>query len=167
VLLAVAMGEMLGWHPPDWIGWLELVLASPVVLWAGAPFFARAIASVRNRSPNMFTLIGLGVGVAYGFSLVATLAPGWVPETFRGHGGRVDVYFEPAAVIVTLVLVGQVLELRARAATGSALRALLKLQPAFARRVEGDVERDVPLAEVRQETSCASVLGRRCRWTAR
>ncbi len=148
-LLAVAMGEMVGWHLPGWIAWLELVLASPVVLWGGAPFFARAIASLRNRSPNMFTLIGLGVGVAYGFSVVATLAPGWFPEAFRGHGGRVDVYFEPAAVIVTLVLVGQVLELRARAATGSALRALLRLQPVFARRVEGDVERDVPLAEVR------------------
>jgi Cu+-exporting ATPase len=146
-LLAVAMGEMVGWHPPAWVGWVELLLATPVVLWAGAPFFARAIASVRNRSPNMFTLIGLGVAVAYGFSVVATLAPGWFPEAFRSHG-RVNVYFEPAAVIVTLVLVGQVLELRARAATGGALRALLKLQPAVARRVDGDVERDVPLAEV-------------------
>ena len=148
VLLVVAMGEMAGWHSPSWIGWVELLLATPVVLWAGAPFFARAVASIRNRSPNMFTLIGLGVGVAYGFSVVATLAPGIFPEAFRGHGGRVNVYFEPAAVIVTLVLVGQVLELRARAATGSALRSLLKLQPAVARRVEGDLERDVPLAEV-------------------
>ena len=146
-LLAIAMGEMFGWHPPPWIGWLELLLATPVVLWGGAPFFVRAIASVRNRSPNMFTLIGLGVGVAYGFSVVATLFPGWFPDTFRSHG-RVNVYFEPAAVIVALVLVGQVLELRARAATGGALRALLKLQPAVARRVEGVVERDVPLAEV-------------------
>jgi len=146
-LLAVAMGEMFGWHLPGWIDWLELVLATPVVLWAGAPFFARAIASVRNRSPNMFTLIGLGVGVAYGFSVVATVAPGWFPDAFRSHG-RVNVYFEPAAVIVALVLVGQVLELRARAATGGALRALLKLQPALARRVDGDAERDVPLAEV-------------------
>ena len=148
VLLVVAMGEIAGWKPPGWLNWLELVLATPVVLWAGAPFFVRAIASVRNRSPNMFTLIGLGVAVAYGFSVAATLFPGWFPDTFRGHG-RVNVYFEPAAVIVALVLVGQVLELRARAATGSALRALLKLQPASARRVEGDVERDVPLAEVR------------------
>jgi P-type Cu+ transporter len=147
-LLVVAMGEMFGWHVPPWIGWLELVLATPVVLWAGAPFFARAVASVRNRSPNMFTLIGLGVGVAYGFSVVATLFPGWFPDTFRSHG-RVNVYFEPAAVIVALVLVGQVLELRARAATGGAIRALLKLQPAVARRVEGTIERDVPLAEVR------------------
>jgi len=146
-LLVAAMGEMFGWHPPAWIGWLELVLATPVVLWAGAPFFIRAAASVRNRSPNMFTLIGLGVGVAYGFSVVATVAPGWFPDTFRSHG-RVNVYFEPAAVIVALVIVGQVLELRARAATGSALRALLKLQPAVARKVEGDAERDVPLAEV-------------------
>ncbi len=148
-LLAVAMGEMVGWHPPAWIGWVELLLATPVVVWAGAPFLARGLASVRNRSPNMFTLIALGVGVAYGFSVVATLAPAWFPEAFRGHGGRVGVYFEPAAVIVVLVLVGQVLELRARAATGGALRALLGLQPRFARRVEGDVERDVPLADVR------------------
>ena len=147
-LLAVAMGEMVGWHPPAWIGWVELVLATPVVLWAGAPFFARGLASLRNRSPNMFTLIALGVGVAYGFSVVATLAPGWFPEAFRGHGGQVPLYFEPAAVIVALVLVGQVLELRARAATGGALRALLGLQPRVARRVEGEVERDVSLAEV-------------------
>jgi Cu+-exporting ATPase len=146
-LLVVAMGDMFGWHPPSWIGWLELVLATPVVLWAGAPFFVRGAASVRNRSPNMFTLIGLGVGVAYGFSVVATVAPGWFPDAFRTHG-RVNVYFEPAAVIVALVLVGQVLELRARAATGGALRALLKLQPAVARRVDGDAERDVPLADV-------------------
>ncbi len=149
-LLGVAMAEMVGWHSPAWIGWVELLLATPVVAWAGAPLFARGLASVRNRSPNMFTLIALGVGVAYGFSVVATLAPGWFPETFRGHGGRVGVYFEPAAVIVALVLVGQVLELRARAATGGALRALLGLQPRFARRVEGDVERDVPLADVRR-----------------
>ena len=148
VLLVVAMGEMAGWKPPGWLNWLELLLATPVVLWAGAPFFVRALASVRNRSPNMFTLIGLGVAVAYGLSAAATFFPGWFPDTFRGHG-RVNVYFEPAAVIVALVLVGQVVELRARAATGSALRALLKLQPASARRVEGDVERDVPLAEVR------------------
>jgi Cu+-exporting ATPase len=148
-LLAGAMAQMVGWHPPQWSGWLELVLATPVVLWGGAPFFARALASFRNKSPNMFTLIGLGVGVAYGFSVIATLAPGWFPEAFRGHGGRVNVYFEPAAVIVALVLMGQVLELRARAATGGALRALLKLQPAVARRVEGQVERDVPLADVR------------------
>ena len=146
-LLAAAMGEMFGWHPPTWIAWLELLLATPVVLWAGAPFFARAAASVRNRSPNMFTLIGLGVGVAYGFSLMATISPGWFPDTFRSHG-RVNVYFEPAAVIVALVLLGQVLELRARAATGGALRALLKLQPAVARRVDGGAERDVPLADV-------------------
>jgi len=147
-LLAFAMAEMLGWLPFHWLNWLELVIATPVVVWAGAPFFHRGWASVRNRSLNMFTLIALGVGVAYAFSVVATLAPGLFPATFRNQSGVVGVYFEPAAVIVTLVLVGQVLELRARAQTGSALRALLNLQPKRAHRVEHGVERDVPLADV-------------------
>ena len=114
--------------------WIELALATPVVLWGGWPFFVRGWASVVNRSLNMFTLIALGVGAAYLYSVVATLAPGLFPASFRVHGGRSPVYFEPAAVIVVLVLLGQVLELRARSRTSSAIRALLGLAPKTARR---------------------------------
>jgi len=129
--------------------WIELALATPVVLWGGWPFFVRAWQSLVHRSLNMFTLIGLGVGVAYVYSLVATVAPGVFPPSFREEGGHVGVYFEAAAVIVTLVLLGQVLELRARGRTGAAIRALLGLAPATARRIEPDgAERDVPLEEV-------------------
>ncbi|HYJ46843.1 MAG TPA: heavy metal translocating P-type ATPase, partial [Pyrinomonadaceae bacterium] len=150
-LLFIAMGEMAGLHLEQLIsprarGWLELALASPVVLWGGWPFFVRAGQSIRNRSLNMFTLIGLGIGVAYIYSLVAALAPGIFPESFREMGGRVPVYFEPAAVIVTLVLLGQVLELKARSQTGAAIRALLGLAPKTARRIREDgAEEDVPL----------------------
>ncbi len=130
------------------MNWIELALATPVVLWCGWPFFTRAWASVVSGNLNMFTLIGLGVGAAYGFSVVATLAPGVFPASFRS-GGTVAVYFEPAAVIVTLVLLGQVLELRARSRTSAAIRNLLGLTPATARRVEADgSEHEVPLAEV-------------------
>jgi len=154
-LFALAMGGMLTAlaHavPAAVRSWLELALASPVVLWGGWPFFVRFRDSIANRSPNMFTLIGLGVAVAYGYSLVAVLAPGIFPAAFRGHGGAVAVYFEPAAVIVTLVLLGQVLELRARGRTGAAIRALLKLSPKRARRLraDGGGEDDVPLDEIR------------------
>ena len=151
-LFALAMGAML---PGDPLGHLvsaglhngiELALATPVVLWGAWPFFVRAWRSLVNRHLNMFTLIGLGVAVAYGYSVVATLAPGLFPPAFRGHGGRVAVYFEAAAVIVTLVLVGQVLELRARSQTGAAIRALLGLAPKTARRLRDDGgEEDVPL----------------------
>ncbi len=131
-----------------WMPWIELLLATPVVLWAGWPLFERGWASVVNRSLNMFTLIALGTGVAYVFSLVATVAPGLFPETMRQHG-VVPVYFEPAAFIVSLVLLGQVLELRARARTRGALKALLGLVPKTARRIEKDgSEHDVPLAQV-------------------
>jgi Cu+-exporting ATPase len=130
--------------------WIELALATPVVLGGGWPFFARAWQSLVLRSPNMFTLIGLGVSVAYLYSLAAVLAPGAFPDSFRDAAGHVGVYFEAAAVIVALVLLGQVLELRARRRTGAAIRALLDLSPHTARRVEADgTERDVPLAEVR------------------
>jgi len=130
-------------------GLLELVLATPVVLWAGWPFFARMWTSLRTRRLNMFTLIGLGTGVAWLYSVAAVLVPGLFPDSARGHEGRVALYFESAAVIVTLVLVGQVLELRARARTGGAIRALLRLAPATARRVEpGGREADVPLDAV-------------------
>src|SRR5579883_903891 len=129
--------------------WVQLALATPVVLWGGAPFFARGWASIKARSPNMFTLIALGTGVAYGYSLVATFFPGLFPPSFRGHGGTVAVYFEAAAVITTLVLLGQVLELRARAKTGSAIRALLDLAPKTARLVCDDGgETDLPLDQV-------------------
>ncbi|MBN8739135.1 MAG: heavy metal translocating P-type ATPase [Xanthomonadaceae bacterium] len=127
---------------------LELVLATPVVLWAGWPFFERCIASLRHRSPNMWTLIGIGVAAAYGYSVVATLAPGLFPESFREHG-RVGVYFEAAAVIVSLTLLGQLLELRARSATSAAIKALLRLAPKTARRLNADgSEDDVALEQV-------------------
>jgi len=130
--------------------WLELALASPVVLWGSWPFFVRAVESVRRRSLNMFTLIGLGVAAAYGFSVVATALPGVFPASFRGPDGRPGVYFEAAAVIVALVLLGQVLELAARSRTGAAIRALLGLAPKLARRLRSDGgEEDVPLADVK------------------
>ena len=128
---------------------LELALATPVVLWAGWPFFVRAAESLVNRSLNMFTLIGLGVSVAYAYSVVATLFPALFPLRLRGHDGEVGVYFEAAAVIVTLVLLGQVLELRARSRTGAAIRALLGLAPKTARRIAPDgTEEDLPLDQV-------------------
>ncbi len=154
-LVALTMFDMLPGHPvSSALGygvrpWLELALAVPVCLWAGWPFYQRAWRSVVNRSPNMFTLIGLGVGVAFGYSTVATLAPELFPAAFRGADGAVPVYFESAAVIVTLILVGQVLELRARAHTGTAIRELMDLAPATARRIDaaGD-EHDVALDAV-------------------
>jgi P-type Cu+ transporter len=145
--LAWMIYEMFLGGPPL-NAWIQLVLATPVVLWGGHPFFERGWASIVNRSPNMFTLIGLGTGTAYLYSLIATIAPWLIPDSFREHGA-VPVYFEPAAVIVTLVLLGQVLELRARSRTSSAIRALLGLAPKNARLVDGDgTERDIPLAEV-------------------
>ncbi len=129
--------------------WLQFILATPVVLWAGWPFFQRGWASVRTRHLNMFTLIALGSGVAYVYSVLATLAPAWFPDGFRRPDGAVDVYFEAAAVIVLLVLLGQILELRARDRTRGAVRALLDLSPKTARRVSGDGdEQDVALDDV-------------------
>ncbi|HET9314667.1 MAG TPA: heavy metal translocating P-type ATPase [Vicinamibacteria bacterium] len=153
-LLGVAMSEMLPGDPlghrfgPRALQLLQLVLATPVVLWGGWPFFVRGVRSVAARSLNMFTLIALGTGAAFAYSLVAVLAPGLFPPGARGHGGLPGVYFEASAAIVTLVLAGQVLELRARAATGRALRALLDLAPRTARRIEADGERDVELSDV-------------------
>ncbi len=136
--------------PPGALAWIALALATPVVLWGGWPFFVRAGSSVAHRSLNMFTLIGLGVGVAYAYSVVATVAPGLFPASFRGHSGAPGVYFEAAAVIVTLVLLGQVLELEARGRTGAAIRSLLALAPARASRVlPNGTEEDVPLEQVR------------------
>ncbi len=139
VVLVVLM-ELLGWEvmPMRTSQWVQLVLAAPVVLWGGWPFFERFWQSLRTRNLNMFTLIGLGVGVAFGYSLVATLAPEIFPPALRTMGGLVPVYFEAAAVITTLVLLGQVLELRARSATGKAIRALLGLAPKTARKVNSD-----------------------------
>jgi len=154
-LLVITMGPMLGLPVRDWLGertaaWLELALATPVVLWAALPFFHRGWDSIVNRSPNMWTLISMGVGMAYVYSVIATLFPDIFPHQFRGHGGSVPVYFEAAAVIVALVFVGQVLELRARERTGSAIRALLDLAPKTARLIGADgSETDVPLAEVK------------------
>jgi Cu+-exporting ATPase len=153
-LFILAMGPMLGLPFREWIGeraavWFELVLATPVVLWAAIPFFHRGYDSFVNRSPNMWTLISIGVGAAYAYSVVATLFPGIFPHQFRGHDGTVPVYFEAAAVIVALVFLGQVLELRARERTGSAIRALLDLAPKTARRIADDgTEGDVPLEDV-------------------
>lgn len=155
-LLAFVMGEMIPgsplrhWIDPTWSVWLQALIATPVVVWAGWPFFVRGWQSVKRRNLNMFTLIAMGVGVAYIYSLVATFAPGIFPDSFRGHGGAVAVYYEAAAVIVTLVLLGQVLELRARNATSGAIRALLELAPATARRIADDgSEQDVDLADVK------------------
>jgi Cu+-exporting ATPase len=132
-----------------WLAWIELALATPVVLWAGWPFLDRAVRSIRTGHLNMFTLIGIGTTAAYVYSVVATLAPGLFPESMRGHGGLVPVYFEAGAVIVTLVLAGQVLELRARARTGGAIRALLGLAPATARRVKDGADEEIPLEAVK------------------
>ncbi len=156
-LIVVAMYEMipgLGVQPTSTFGigspWLELMLASPVVLWGGWPFFQRFWSSLVNRSPNMFTLIGMGTGVAYGYSVVATLAPGIFPESLRSMGGYPDVYFEAAAAITTLVLLGQVMELRARSRTRAAIRALLDLSPRTARLLAPDgTEKDVPLEQIK------------------
>jgi P-type Cu+ transporter len=137
--------------PPGLVAWGQLLLATPVVWWAGWPLFERGWASVVNRSPNMFTLIALGTGIAYAYSLVATLAPGLFPHELRGHGGAIGLYFEAAAVITVLVLLGQVLELRARSRTGQAIRALLGLAPKMARRLEPDGrEVDVALDQVQR-----------------
>ena len=153
-LLVIAMVDMLPSRPLSTLmgatgrTWIELALALPVCTWAAWPFFVRAVRSVQNRSPNMFTLIGLGVSVAFVYSLVATLFPGIFPESFRKHG-EVAVYFESAGVIVTLILLGQVLELRARGRTSAALRALLGLAATNARRIAADgSEADVPLEDV-------------------
>jgi Cu+-exporting ATPase len=151
-LLVVAMGPMvMGLRLPSPLaGWVELLLATPVVLWAGRPFFERMWASFRSGRLNMFTLIGIGTGVAWAYSVAAVLAPGAFPASFRGPEGEVGRYFESAAVIVTLVLMGQVLELRARERTSGAIRALLGLAPKTARRLADDgIEAEVPLEDVR------------------
>jgi Cu+-exporting ATPase len=154
-VLVIAMGGSIpGWPlgrmlTPSIKAWIELILATPVVLWGGWPFFERGWQSIVNRSPNMFTLIAMGVGVAYAYSAVATLVPGIFPSSFHDHDGGVGVYYEAASAIVTLVLLGQVLELRARSRTGAAIRALIGLAPKTARRIGPDGrEEDVPLDHI-------------------
>jgi len=143
-------GALSEFIPPSTSVWMQFALATPIVLWAGKPFFERGWNSVLRRSLNMFSLIALGTGAAYAYSVVAVLAPGLFPDGFRGAHGEVAVYFEAAGVIIVLVLLGQVLELRARAGTNAALRALLDLAPKQARRINDDGgEEDIPLSEVK------------------
>jgi len=156
VVLILSMAPMLGLNRPAWwtlrfSHWLELLVTTPVVLWGGWPFFVRAIHALRRGVANMFTLIGLGTSAAFWFSVLATVAPDWFPASFHDHHGHVGVYFEAAAVIITLVLLGQLLELRARQATGAAIRGLLNLTPPMARRISPDgQDQEIPVAEVRQ-----------------
>ncbi|HEY3304191.1 MAG TPA: heavy metal translocating P-type ATPase [Candidatus Binatia bacterium] len=152
----LAMSDLIPGRPVErllpigLLNWIQLFLATPVVLWCGRPFFERGWASIMNRSPNMFTLIAIGVGAAYVYSVVATIFPNLFPESFRMHNGEVGVYFDAAAVITTLVLLGQVLELRARSRTSSAIKALLGLAPKTARLIHDDGrEIDVPLDRIR------------------
>ncbi|MCF5915388.1 heavy metal translocating P-type ATPase [Xanthomonas perforans] len=148
VLVLAMLGHRLPGLSTQARTWIELVLSAPVVLWAGWPFFVRCLQSIGNRSPNMWTLIGIGVAAAFGYSVVATVAPGLFPDSFREHG-RVGVYFEAAAVIVSLTLLGQLLELRARSKTSAAIKSLLGLAPKTARRVKPDGgEEDVALDHV-------------------
>jgi Cu+-exporting ATPase len=147
------MGGHVGLPFVQWLGprafvWLQFALASPVVLWMAAPFFRRGWSSLVNRAPNMWTLIALGTGAAYVFSLVATFAPGMFPDSMRGEGGFAPVYYEAAAVILVLVLIGQIMELTARERTGDAIRALLNLAPRTARRITASGEEDVLLDAV-------------------
>jgi Cu+-exporting ATPase len=155
-VLFLAMSEMIPGQPvqhalsPRLLTWIQFVLATPVVLWGGWPFFQRGWASIVNRSLNMFTLIAIGTGTAYFYSLIAALFPDIFPASFRGHGGEVAVYFEAAAAITTLVLLGQVLELRARSQTSSAIKALLGLAPKTARLLRDDgTEEDIALDHVK------------------
>jgi P-type Cu+ transporter len=155
-LLAIMVSDILPGQPLQHLlqggllGWLEFALATPVVLWGGWPFFERGWASIVHRSPNMFTLIAMGSGAAYLYSVAAVIAPGLFPQSFRDASGSLGLYFEPAAVITVLVLVGQVLELRARGQTGGAIQALLGLAPKTARRISADgSEADVNLSEIR------------------
>jgi P-type Cu+ transporter len=154
-ILALAMSDLIPVQPlqnilsPRAIGWIELLLSTPVVLWAGWPFFERGWASIVNRSLNMFTLIALGTGTAYVYSVIAVLFPGIFPDSFRVMGGNVPIYFEAASAITALVLLGQVLELRARSRTSAAIRSLLKLSPKSARLVRADgTEIDVPVEHI-------------------
>jgi len=148
VFVLAMFGHRVGWMEPVAQTWVELALSAPIVLWAGAPFFVRGVQSIVNRSPNMWTLIGLGTSAAFVYSLIATLAPQFFPSSFVLHG-RIGVYYEAAAVIISLTLLGQILELKARSQTSAALKALLGLAPKTARRIKADgTEEDIPLTHV-------------------
>jgi Cu+-exporting ATPase len=148
VLILAMFGSRIAFLPMETRIWIEFALSTPVVLWAGAPFFERCVQSIRSRHPNMFTLIGIGIAASFGYSMIAAVAPDLFPASFR-HDGRVDVYFEAAAVIVSLTLLGQLLELHARSRTSAAIKALLGLAPKTARRIGDDgSEKDVALEEV-------------------
>ncbi|MDF1644669.1 MAG: heavy metal translocating P-type ATPase [Pseudomonadales bacterium] len=154
-VFVLAMGEMIPGNPinntfaPSTLNWMQMLLASPVVLWCGWPFFQRAWQSLLNKSPNMFTLIGVGTGIAFIYSIAATTLPAIFPAEFRDESGRVAVYFEAAAVIISLVLVGQVMELRARAQTGTAIKMLLGLSPKTAKRISSNGgEEDIPIEQL-------------------
>ena len=154
-VVVIAMGDLLPGSPVSNLisakmkAWAEFVFATPVCLWAAWPFYTRALTSIKNKSLNMFTLIGLGVALAYGYSLIATFFPGFFPASFKDPSGHVGVYYEAAAVIVTLILLGQVMELKARTQTGSAIKELLGLAAKNARRINEDGnEKDIPLEEV-------------------
>jgi Cu+-exporting ATPase len=154
-LLTIMVSDTVPGHPLQhllagrWLEWVEFALATPVVLWAGWPFFQRGWTSIVHRSPNMFTLIAIGAGSSYLYSVAAVVAPGIFAVSFRGRSGNLDLYFEAAAVITALVLLGQVLELKARSQTSSAIKALLGLAPKTARRISADEkETDVALSEI-------------------
>jgi P-type Cu+ transporter len=151
LLILTMVSDLAGWHliDPALSPWVQLALAAPIVLWAGFPFFVRGWASFKTGHLNMFTLISIGVGAAFLYSLVATVAPSMFPASFRTMGGMIPVYYEAAGVVVALVLLGQVLELRARASTGKAIRALLNLAPKTARRIAADgTEVEIPISDV-------------------
>jgi P-type Cu+ transporter len=166
-VFVLAMWHMLPgapqWVQGDWSRWAQFILSTPVVLWCGWPFFQRGWQSLVNRSLNMFTLIAMGVGAAYLYSAVVMLLPGVFPPSFSAYG-KIGIYFEAAAIITVLVLLGQVLELGARSRTGSAIRALLKLAPNTARLLRDGEERDVTSRTCRCAIICACVRAKRCRW---
>lgn len=159
IVTALAMfGHELDWFDMATQSWIELVLSGPVVLWAGWPFFVRGAQSIANKSPNMWTLIGIGTGSAFLYSVVATVAPGVFPDAFVSMG-RVAVYFEAAVVIISLTLLGQLLELKARSQTSAAIKSLLGLAPKTARRIKADgTEEDIELSHVHVGDSRARVL---------
>ncbi len=170
-LLILAMGPMVGWRLTEWMsdqvfGWLQLALATPVVFWCGWPLLVRGVKSFRTMNLNMFSLIAVGTLSAFLFSLFVVLFPHLIPDAFS-EDGTPPLYFEAAAVIITLVLLGQVLELRARQQTGGAIRELMQLAPEIAHRITDDGEQDVDLVRFTKATGCGSGPVKKCRSMAR